>query len=143
MMKRAATVLTALLMGCVTTGGTEVQVRNGRINPEHGGYQTYRQYCASCHGIYADGRGPLAPVLKERPADLTRLAQRYGTPLPKPMLTEFIDGRRYVRAHGPGDMPVWGDRLLLGMPESAGKSVGQRGRILVILDYLESIQVTE
>ncbi len=140
---RSATVsaLVALLIGGCAVGTTgTVEVRNGRINPDHGGYETYRQYCASCHGLYADGNGPLAPVLRERPTDLTRLAARYGRPLPKPMLLEFIDGRRLVRAHGPPDMPVWGKQLLLGMPAGPSKAAGQRGIELVILDYLESIQ---
>jgi hypothetical protein len=55
----------------------------------------------------AKGKGPVAPVLSPRPTDLTKLAQRYGTSLPKPAISEFIDGRREIRAHGSSDMPVF------------------------------------
>lgn len=135
-MRRAVT--GSLLLAACAWGAAEPGP--GRLEDGHPAYATYRQYCASCHGIYANGQGPLAPVLRQRPPDLTRLGARYGTPLPKPMLAEFIDGRRPVRAHGPGDMPVWGKQMLLGMPEGPGKTAGQRGMVLVILDYLESVQ---
>ena len=96
-------------------------------------------YCASCHGLEGDGRGPVAAALRTPPADLTRLTERYGTPFPRARLAAFIDGRKDVAAHGPREMPVWGERFFLG---DADPNLEARTRrtILVILDYLESIQ---
>lgn len=111
------------------------------IDEQQPGYAEYRQYCASCHGLFADGKGPVAPVLKTPPADLTRLGERYGMPLPRNKLLPFIDGRDARRAHGTREMPVWG-KVLYGDLSSGGREreMAARGTILVILDYLESVQ---
>src|SRR5438477_4503744 len=75
------------------------------------GRQYYLHYCAPCHGNDADGRGPMARVLKASPPDLRHLGNRYGMPLPTGTIARFIDGRQDVVAHGPRDMPVWGRRF--------------------------------
>jgi mono/diheme cytochrome c family protein len=105
------------------------------------GQRLYLQYCSSCHGASARGDGPVADVLSTRPADLTRLAQRYGSPLPVDRLAEFIDGRADVRAHGPRQMPVWGEKLYAG-PRDPTLPVekARRGTIELIVAYLQSIQ---
>jgi mono/diheme cytochrome c family protein len=108
---------------------------------EHPGYPVYRQYCAVCHGLEADGDGPVAPVLKQAPADLRMLGQRYGLPLPEQKLIDFIDGREMPVAHGTREMPVWGKRLLGGVPPSAGSESLKRGMIYAIVGYLDSIQL--
>ncbi len=46
---------------------------HGKLHaPEHlkkdaRGYAEYQQYCASCHGLWADGEGLLKPVLEVAP----------------------------------------------------------------------------
>lgn len=110
---------------------------------EHPGYPYYRQYCAACHGVLADGRGPVAPALRSRPSDLTSLSERYGTPLPRARLEEFVDGRHMVTAHGRSDMPVWGRRLLDEIPASPAKEPGRRAIIYLVMDYLIAIQPKE
>lgn len=62
----------------------------------------YTQYCASCHGTTGRGDGPAAAALQPPPTDLTR------STLGVAELMQVIDGRRTVRAHGTGRMPVWG-----------------------------------
>ncbi|HME72945.1 MAG TPA: cytochrome c [Myxococcota bacterium] len=104
------------------------------------GQRLYLQYCAACHGRDANGKGPVAPVLSPRPTDLAKLAQRYGTPLPKPAISEFIDGRREIRAHGSSDMPVWGRVLTEPFPPSVSEGARVRGDLMLILDYLETVQ---
>jgi mono/diheme cytochrome c family protein len=105
------------------------------------GYAEYRRYCASCHGIFADGKGPVAPALKTPPADLTRLGERYGMPLPRNKLLPFIDGRGPARAHGTHEMPVWGKLLYDDLGSGAReREMAVRGTILLILEYLESVQ---
>lgn len=108
--------------------------------PEGRGVAEYLKYCASCHGPEGDGQGPVAPVLVPPPSDLTRLAERYGRPLPRQELARFIDGRREVTAHGPRTMPVWGEQLFRDLP-SPTPEARRRGTILVLLDHLETLQV--
>lgn len=119
------------------------QTATGQKSPEPAqkrGLAEYQKYCASCHGVDGDGQGFVAGALKVPPTDLTRLTERYGQPLPRPKLIGFIDGRRPVVAHGNREMPIWGQRLWEDLP-SRTPEMRKRGTILVILDYLESIQI--
>lgn len=101
----------------------------------------YMTYCATCHGASARGDGPSAPALRKPPADLTRLAEKYGVPLPKERLAEFIDGRRDILSHGTREMPIWGRRFYEGeqpgMPDVEG---AKRRTIELLVEYLISIQ---
>ena len=45
------------------------------------------------------------------PANLRKLGDKYGMPLPAHRIAELIDGRDTVRAHGTHEMPVWGEKL--------------------------------
>jgi len=103
------------------------------------GGRTYRTYCASCHGASAAGNGPMAEVLKVKPADLTRIRERNGGAFPESRVAAIIDGRLEIHGHGPGSMPVWG----LTFRES-GRDTDQetevRERIKDLVAYLESIQ---
>jgi mono/diheme cytochrome c family protein len=100
----------------------------------------FLRFCASCHGTSARGDGPAASGLKVPPADLTRIAARRGGSFPASEVTAFIDGRRNVAAHGSREMPVWG--LILAQPihEHASGEEVLRGRLLVLVEYLRSIQ---
>ena len=105
------------------------------------GADLYTQYCASCHGLTAQGDGPAAETLRKPPSDLTRLGPRWGVPLDRERLAAFIDGRDGPRAHGPPEMPVWGERLYAGeRPESPAREAARRGTILLILEYLDTLQ---
>jgi mono/diheme cytochrome c family protein len=118
-----------------------VSVASAARAADHAGKASFDQYCASCHGTAADGTGPVAEEMKISPADLRKLGQKYGTPLPKPKLREIIDGREMVRAHGTGDMPVWGEQLVHNVPPTVNTTMFKRGTIIVIVDYLETLQV--
>ena len=104
------------------------------------GARLYMGYCASCHGVAGRGGGPVASSLVKPPADLTRLGERYGLPLPKDDLARFIDGRSLVASHGTREMPVWGEELYPGDTESEPREAARRGTILLILEYLDTIQ---
>jgi mono/diheme cytochrome c family protein len=106
------------------------------------GQALYTRYCASCHGAKADGHGPVAPALKPPPSDLRILSKRYGNPLPEDQIAAFIDGRADVLAHGPRDMPVWGERVWAHPEGSAAReNAGQvTQRIADLVAYLQSIQ---
>ncbi len=110
---------------------------------EQSGAELYRQYCGACHGIHADGKGPVAPVLREEPSDLTRIASRRGGIFPEAELLRIIDGRDPVVSHGPQDMPVWGERFAEGIPPSLGAETARRGHAILLVEYLKAIQVME
>ncbi len=72
------------------------------------GKQTYKEYCASCHGDDAKGMGPAASALLTPPSDLTTLARRHDDKFPEEYVTEIVRFGKPIRAHGSVDMPVWG-----------------------------------
>jgi mono/diheme cytochrome c family protein len=72
------------------------------------GRKLYEQHCELCHGTNGKGDGPLADQLKVRPPDLTEITKRRAGKFPEAEVREIIDGRRKVRGHGGGEMPVWG-----------------------------------
>jgi mono/diheme cytochrome c family protein len=94
------------------------------------GKALYVRNCATCHGIKGDGNGPTAPAFKTKPSDLRTLSVRYGSPLPQDRIARFIDGREDVVAHGPRDMPVWGDKSWEYFSP----------RVTALVAYLQSIQ---
>jgi mono/diheme cytochrome c family protein len=100
----------------------------------------FGSYCVACHGADARGDGPVAAKLRTQPSDLTRLGRRFGTPINRDKVARYIDGRVDVLAHGPRNMPVWGQRLqdeLIGLPATEDTI---RRTIDSIVDYLVSIQ---
>jgi len=118
-------------------------------SPEQTGARLYARYCASCHGVGGHGDGPLVKVLTVKPADLTSLGERYGRPLPTEPIAAFIDGRSDVKAHGPREMPVWGEQLYRGKlgqspapdtPSGKVREAARRGAIELIVAYLQTIQ---
>jgi mono/diheme cytochrome c family protein len=104
------------------------------------GRQYYLHYCASCHGIDADGRGPMAHALTTSPPDLRYLGERYGMPLPTGTIARFIDGRQYVAAHGPREMPVWGRRFYDIWTAKQSSERDLQVQIREIVQYLNAIQ---
>ena len=101
------------------------------------GRALYLQDCASWHGITAEGDGPIARSLITPPANLRRLAERFGNPLPADRVARYIDGRAEVKAHGPRDMPVWGTRFYY---KSGGNERRAQQWIAQLVAYLQSIQ---
>jgi mono/diheme cytochrome c family protein len=105
------------------------------------GRALYLDHCAVCHGRNADGKGPMAKVLSTPPANLRLLSERYGNPLPTEQIAGFIDGRADVAAHGPRDMPVWGNSAWEKEPSQS--EPGQvTPAIASLIAYLQSIQVS-
>jgi mono/diheme cytochrome c family protein len=103
------------------------------------GHNLYEQHCLVCHGLRGHGDGPLADELRVAPADLTRIAQRRGGVFPEMEIREVIDGRRRVRAHGPANMPLWGE-VFAQSAADATHEVEVRDRVASLVEYLKSIQ---
>ncbi len=73
------------------------------------GSDSYRFYCAACHGSAGRGDGPVASSLKTPVADLTTIARRNGGVYPAARVrAAILNTERPITAHGTGDMPVWG-----------------------------------
>jgi mono/diheme cytochrome c family protein len=124
-------ILVTLLMLAVsnTALAESKQVQRGRA--------LYLQYCVSCHGLSAQGDGPVARSLSTPPANLRRLSERFGNPLPEDKVARYIDGRAQVKAHGPRDMPVWGTRFYY---KSGADERRAQQWIADLVAYLQSIQ---
>lgn len=105
------------------------------------GRRFYLQYCSACHRPNGHGDGVVSQFMRPRPADLTQLAQKAGGKFPFYDVIRIIDGRETVRAHGDPDMPVWGTILESEEHDSPGRHEVARGKIILITDYLRTIQV--
>lgn len=109
---------------------------------EAAGQAEFRANCAVCHGLEARGDGPMADILDTRPANLTLLSRANDGFFPYGEVFDTIDGRNDVAAHGPRDMPVWGETF-----RPSGNSIGTQdellvyGRILALTRYLAKLQV--
>lgn len=111
------------------------------------GKQEYMIACGGCHGESALGDGPMATHLNMETPNLTQLSANNGGEFPFQYAVWMIDGREFIRLHGGPDMPIWGDRFTASAqgdgsvwvtPEAA--EVIAMGRILALVNYLESIQ---
>ena len=106
------------------------------------GKQQYMVACASCHGESGKGNGTFASVLSYTVPSLTTLAAQNEGKFPYLEVFMIVDGRTGVRGHGT-NMPIWGDRFSRMANEDFGEygsEVVTRGRIAVLVDYLQSIQ---
>ena len=116
-------------------------------SPVELGRREFENHCATCHGMDATGSGPMRPFLARVPADLTNLKQRYGGTFPRSTIADLIDGRGLEApgSHGTREMPIWGavyreqsEAQTRGTPFPAEWSV--RGRIIALVDYLQTLQ---
>ena len=117
---------------CVPAGAEESSGTTGAA--------LYKTYCASCHGIYGRGDGPVAPSLKVEVPDLTRIAARHGGEFPAEQIRKIIDGRSTRPPHGPRDMPVWGDAFRTRGGENPQADKRASEWIQLLTEYLRSIQ---
>jgi mono/diheme cytochrome c family protein len=102
------------------------------------GSTIYMQYCASCHGTSGKGDGTVAPHLRRRPTDLTKITTQNKGVFPADQLARVIDGRETTRTHGNPDMPVWGDAFK--KTADGGDDDIVKLRIREVVRYIESIQ---
>lgn len=118
------------------TGQAQVTARPTQA-PTYDGAALFKTWCASCHGMTAQGNGALAPMLKRVPPDLTLIAAKNGGAFPTVRIRRIVDGRD-VQSHGDPDMPVWGSAFKSAQDGYTEESV--RARIEAVVSYLEAIQ---
>jgi mono/diheme cytochrome c family protein len=101
------------------------------------GKQTYKEYCAACHGFDGKGGGPAASSLNRQPPNLTTLAKRHGGKFPDEYVKGVLLFGPGFSAHGASEMPVWGPifRYVENYNEAA-----VRQRIKNLSQFIESIQ---
>jgi len=125
----------------LSLGGTKVDaqtVRQGtapRIQSLEG-VDTYKAYCAVCHGPSAKGDGPAATAFKKVPADLTTIAKRNGGKFSPTDVEAVIMGQQVMASHGSRDMPIWGPVFQALAPDSSVVKL----RVANLVNYLKSIQ---
>ncbi|WP_456405575.1 c-type cytochrome [Thiolapillus sp.] len=90
------------------------------------GREHFKIFCVNCHGVNADGKGPLVESLKITPYDLTALKQTGDLCIAERVL-RAIAGLHDVAAGQKKDMPVFSGNL---------ESI----TVYEITQYLKSIQ---
>lgn len=119
-----------LVIGSFTAFGAE----------SNSGRGMYLQYCASCHGKDGTGGGTVSRDLKVKVPDFTVLAKKNKGIFPLDDVMATIDGRRFVRAHGDRDMPVWGETF---QRQAEGKKYEELTTLLkakLIAEYVGTLQ---
>ncbi len=102
------------------------------------GEDSFRFYCAPCHGLGGRGKGPVGAALKTPPPDLTLLTKRHRGAFPRADVISFVAGASdKLPTHGPGDMPAWGPIFRALDPSDARVKI----RIENIVNFIESIQI--
>jgi len=100
------------------------------------GVDTYKAYCAVCHGPAAKGNGPAATALKKVPADVTTMAKRSGGKFSEVDVEFVIMGQQVLASHGSRDMPIWGPVFQALAPDNSVMKL----RVANLVTYLKSIQ---
>jgi len=131
----AAGFLTLSLTGARVDAQTVRQGTAPRIQSIEG-VDTYKAYCAVCHGPQAKGNGPAATAFKKVPADLTTIAKRNGGKFSAADVETVIMGQQVLASHGSRDMPIWGPVFQALAPDSGFVKL----RVSNLVDYLKSIQ---
>jgi mono/diheme cytochrome c family protein len=115
------------------------------------GKREYLNSCAICHGDSGKGDGLVAAFLNGPPSDLTVIRKNNMGVFPFDRIYAIIDGRTAIPAHGPRDMPVWGDRfkkydaqqaeLALRFGIHTDPEIFVHDRISALIRYISGLQV--
>ena len=135
-----------LYMGTAVLGAALVAAPVlGHAQAEDIGKREYANRCAVCHGDGGKGDGPLSALLKIPVSDLTKIQKNNAGVFPFDRLYGVIDGREVVAAHGPREMPVWGNENAVDLatgfrvnPKELESYV--RGRIIALIGYIYTLQ---
>jgi mono/diheme cytochrome c family protein len=125
-----------LSLAGASADGQTIKQETARRVPSMQGPDTYKAYCAACHGPEGKGNGPAATALKKAPADLTTIAKRNGGTFSASDVEAVIMGQQVLASHGSRDMPIWGPIFqALATDNSFAKL-----QVSNLVGYLKSIQ---
>jgi mono/diheme cytochrome c family protein len=114
----------------------------GALAQDELGKNEFMVACAACHGESAKGDGPFARLMNISVPNLTALSSHNEGTFPFLKVFMTVDGRTLIHGHG-SKMPVWGERFSADVSDDFGpygRELIVRGRILSLVNYLESIQ---
>jgi mono/diheme cytochrome c family protein len=135
----AFSILMAIVISCLPASAQD-KPKPGREAPAMtavlAGKETFRSYCASCHGADGKGHGPVAPELKKQPSDLTLESKKNGGKFPGAKIRSVIRGDDFIVNHGSQSMPIWGDAFRAVNRDEAMVTL----KIQNLALYIESIQ---
>ena len=137
--------ISAVVVGAVIFGISGISYAQKPPEKFDFGKREYEGQCAVCHGKLGKGDGPYAGIVDTRIADLTTLAKKNNGVFPFQKVYEVVDGRQTVKAHGPRDMPVWGNRYLAASRDAAfdvpyDPEAYVRTRVLALTEYVNRLQ---
>lgn len=140
-MKKSESIAAAIVCFVLAAGFANVSLADdvGKIE--------YENNCAVCHGMSGRGNGPYAGIIDTKVPDLTMLQRTNNGVFPFDRVYQTIDGRIDVRAHGPRDMPIWGneyndkaaDYYSDYLRDYSAKGF-VRGRVLALVNHIYSLQ---
>lgn len=85
-------------------------IQSAAITSSPSGAELYDVYCVACHGSDLKGSGPV-PDPYRTPPDLTTLSRRHGGKFPDGYVSAVLRNGVILPAHGPAEMPVWGEEF--------------------------------
>ncbi len=125
-----------LMMASASVSAQKIERKAARPIASVQGVDTFKAYCASCHGTTAKGDGPAAKALAKAPADLTGITKRHGK-FSRVDVENIIRGTQEMMSHGSREMPIWGP--VFDAVNSNDKSLVTL-RITNLVSYLQSLQ---
>jgi mono/diheme cytochrome c family protein len=133
----ASAALLALMLSTATfqAAAQTLKLEPARPTQSIEGVDSFKAYCATCHGTAGKGNGPAASALKTAPPDLTTLKQRKGRFSPSDIENRIV-GRNIPAVHGSGDMPVWGPIFGAFTADTGVEKL----RVNNLVNYIGSIQ---
>ncbi|MEA3273853.1 MAG: cytochrome c [Pseudomonadota bacterium] len=124
-MNKRATAYLLMIAGLASFGRVLADTEKEQSIDRGAGH--FRIFCTNCHGVNADGKGPLVKLLKVEPTDLTILRQTGGGESVTERVLKAVSGRHEVGEGQEQKMPVFSDNL-------------EVSTVYEIAEYLESIQ---
>jgi mono/diheme cytochrome c family protein len=133
----AALCFAATAQAQTTPGTPKIERTTAKPIASVQGVDTFKAYCASCHGPEAKGNGPAAKALSKAPADLTTIVKRKGS-FSQSDVEQVIRGTNEMISHGSREMPIWGP--VFDAVNGNDKALVQL-RVTNLVNYIKSIQV--
>lgn len=126
----------------LAAAGVILLVASGAAGQDTGpsGGQLFARYCASCHGQFGEGDGPVAAAMVITVPNLRTLTARSDGEFPRDAVMRYIDGRDLPAAHGERVMPVWGDTFAATAASPGSATATAQQRIAAITEFVERLQ---